>query len=114
MPAVGRRHVGESRARRPEDGGYWDDADKHFLAYRIDGSEFKDDAASIYVAYNGWKEEVTVTLPGTSAGKKWHRVADTAAWMEDQENSKDPGKEDVLTDSKYGMKGRSVLLLIEK
>jgi glycogen operon protein len=96
------------------DGSYWDNADNHFLAYRIDGTECGDSAPSIYVGYNGWKDEVAVTLPTNLAGKKWYRVADTAAWMEDQENSKNPGQEDPLPEGPYGMKGRSILLLIEK
>jgi len=48
---------------------YWDDRDKHFLAFRLDGSEFADPATSIYFAYNGWKGSVTATLPSNLSGK---------------------------------------------
>ena len=33
---------------------YFQNPDNHFLAYRLDGSEFGDPAISVYVAYNGW------------------------------------------------------------
>lgn len=96
------------------DGDYFDNPNNHFLAYRIDGTEFGDGVGSIYVGYNGWSGDVNVTLPANAPDKTWHRVGDTAAWMEGDGNFKDPGSEDPLPNSPYDMKGRSVLLLIEK
>jgi isoamylase len=96
------------------DGGYLDDGTKHFLAYRLDGSEAGDGAASIYVAYNGWSGEVMATLPVPRAGKAWHRVADTAAWHEADANIAAPGSESRLDGPTYTLHGRSVLLLIER
>ena len=90
------------------------DPDRHFLAFRIDGGPAGDDAASIYVAYNGWSAEVTATLPAPRAGISWYRVGDTAAWMESSGNFVDPGQEEPLDGATYGMTGRSLLLLIER
>ena len=95
------------------DAAYFDNPDKHFLAYRLDGAEAGDNVASIYIAYNGWKEKVTATLPPNLPGKRWFRVADTAAWMEDQDNFKDPGQPNLLTGATYDVDARSVLILIE-
>ena len=88
--------------------------DRHFLAYRIDGTEFGDPALSIYVGYNGWQDPVNITLPSPSAGHAWFRAGDTAAWMENDGNFRDAGREDRLTDRNYTMDRRSVLVLIEK
>lgn len=96
------------------DGAYLDNANNHFLAYRIDGTEFGDPAPSIYVAYNGWSGDVTAILPANTPGRTWFRVADTDRWMESQDNFKSPGAEDQLTSSIYRVNPRSVLLLIEK
>ena len=96
------------------DGDYFGNSNNHFLAYRIDGTEFGDGVGSIYVGYNGWSGDVNVTLPANAPDKTWHRVGDTAAWLEGDGNFKDPGSEDPLPNSPYDMKGRSVLLLIEK
>jgi glycogen operon protein len=93
---------------------YFNNPDNHFLAYRFDGTEAGDGSASILVAYNGWKDVVTITLPPNLPGKAWHRVSDTAAWMEPDGNFRDPGQEDRLIGRTYDMKGRSVLLLVEK
>jgi glycogen operon protein len=98
------------------DAGYLDANDRHFLAYRIDGTEAKekDPAQSIYVAYNSWWQPITVTLPDPLPGKAWYRAGDTAAWMETDNNFRDAGKEDRLDARTYGMKGRSLLILIER
>ena len=96
------------------DGNYLDNPNNHFLGYRIDGTEFSDDAASIYVGYNGWSGDVNINLPANSSGKKWFRVGDTASWMEKDGNTRDPGHEDPLPDLKYDVKGRSIVILIER
>ncbi len=96
------------------DGAYLDNPNNHFLAFRIDGSEFGDSAASIYVAYNGWSGEVTAMLPPNLPGKQWFRCADTDRWMEGQANFKPSGEEDLLTSEIYKVNPRSILLLIEK
>ena len=96
------------------DAAYFQDPNQHFLAFRIDGSEFGDSVQSIYVAYNGWSGPVSVTLPDNIAGKRWYRVSDTAAWMENQDNFNAPGAEELLNNASYGMHARSLLLLVEK
>jgi isoamylase len=97
------------------DTSYMTNPNNHFLAYRIDGTEVSgESAASIYVAYNGWSDWVTATLPANLPGKQWYRVADTAAWMESRDNFNAPGQEELLTSANYALAARSVLLLIEK
>jgi glycogen operon protein len=96
------------------DNAYWNARDRHFLAYRIDGTEFHDPAPSIYVGYNGWRLPIKVTLPPPSPGHAWFRAGDTAAWMEDRGNFKEAGQEDRLDGRDYEMKERSVLVLIER
>ena len=97
------------------DTGYMTNPNNHFLAYRIDGTEVPgESAASIYVAYNGWSDWVTATLPANLPGKQWYRVADTAAWMESRDNFNAPGQEELLTSANYALAARTVLLLIEK
>jgi isoamylase len=98
------------------DAGYLNNPDNHFLAYRIDctGSAARDRVASIYVAYNGWSDRVTATLPANLPGKRWYRVADTAGWMETRDNFNAPDQEELLAGASYTLAGRSVLLLIEQ
>ncbi|HEU4535180.1 MAG TPA: isoamylase [Polyangiaceae bacterium] len=95
-------------------GAYMDNANNHFLAFRLDGARAADSAASIYVAYNGWSGQVNATLPAPRAGKAWYRVGDTATWMESQGNFTNPGQEQILNGNTYGLAGRSLLLLIER
>ncbi len=96
------------------DPGYMGAADRHFLAYRIDGGELGDPAASIYVAYNGWSGPVTANLPAPRPGKSWYRVADTAAWMESLSNFEDTADQDRMDGAPYQLAGRSLLLLVER
>ena len=96
------------------DGGYLDAADRHFLAWRIDGGELGDSAASIYVAYNGWSGQVTASLPPPRPGRSWYRVADTAAWMEGMSNIEDTADQDRMDGASYQLAGRSLLLLVER
>jgi isoamylase len=93
---------------------YLNNPDNHFLAYRIDGTELGDSVQSLYIAYNGWRGSVTATLPRNLSGKRWLRVCDTADWMENQDNFKSPGQEDLLTAQDYTLAGRSVLILVEE
>lgn len=95
------------------DTGYWNNADMHFLAYRLDGTELGDAAASIYVAYNGWSGRVRATVPGNLPGKKWYRVLDTAARFEGEENIRVPGDEPEVRTA-YEVAPRSAVVLIEK
>jgi isoamylase len=103
----------------PNDAYWWEKDEnnhykRHFLAYRIDGTEFHDPSPSIYVGYNGWWQPIMITLPNPLPGRAWFRAGDTADWMEDQGNFKDPGQEDPLVSRDYKMEGRSVLVLIER
>jgi glycogen operon protein len=88
--------------------------DNHFLGFRLDGTEEGDSFASIYVAYNGWSEKLSVQLPANLAGKKWTRVCDTAAWMEASDNFVAPGAEEPIPGAVYEVHGRSLLILVER
>ena len=96
------------------DPAYFSNPFNHFLAFRLDGTEFGDPATSIYVAYNGWTDIVTATLPAPLPGNTWFQVADTSAAAGDFGNIHPAGAEVPLSNSQYGVAGRSVLLLIEK
>jgi glycogen operon protein len=98
------------------DATYFNDANNHAIAWRIDGAEFGDSASAIYVAYNGWSGQVNFTLPWPGAGKQWYRVTDTATWNEGTDTVKLPGQEDAIGGewTVYGLQARSVLVLIAK
>ncbi len=98
------------------DTAYFNDANNHAIAWRIDGSEFGDPASAIYVAYNGWSGSVNFTLPWPGTGKQWYRVTDTATWNEGANTVATPGAETLIggENTVYGLEARSVLLLIAK
>jgi isoamylase len=98
------------------DSAYFNDANNHAIAWRIDGSELGDGASAIYVAYNGWSGSVNFTLPWPGTGKQWYRVTDTATWNEGANTVVTPGSETLIggENTVYGLEARSVLLLIAK
>jgi isoamylase len=98
------------------DAAYFDSPDNHAIAWRIDGTEFGDPAAAIYVAYNGWSGDVNFTLPWPGPGRNWYRVTDTATWNEGPDTVAQPGSEAFIGGeyTVYGLQARSMLLLIAK
>jgi glycogen operon protein len=98
------------------DSTYFNDSNNHAIAWRIDGSEFADSAAAIYVAYNGWSGSVNFSLPWPGNGKSWYRVTDTCGWAEGASQVRAPGSEDFIGGEgySYGVCGRGVLVLIAK
>jgi len=98
------------------DATYFNDANSHALAWRIDGSEFGDSASAIYVAHNAWSAQVNFSLPWPGSGKSWYRVTDTCGWAEGAGQVRTPGAEDVIGGefTVYGVCGRGTLLLIAK
>ncbi|MCK6545844.1 isoamylase [Myxococcota bacterium] len=98
------------------DASYWSNTNNHAIAWRIDGTEFGDSAAAIYVAYNGWSGNVSFTLPWPGNGRSWYRVTDTCTWAEGSNQFKNPGQEDFIGGewTNYGLCGRGVLLLIAR
>jgi isoamylase len=93
---------------------YFANPNNHFLAYRIDGTEFGDGAVSIYVAYNGWTDPITVTIPSPLAGDAWYVVADTSSNAEPWGNIHAAGQETALGGGQYVVNGRSLVLLLER
>ena len=49
---------------------YFANPANHFLAYRIDGTEFQDPAVSVYVAYNGWIDPIAAHIPPPLTGSR--------------------------------------------
>jgi glycogen operon protein len=98
------RHAAVRTSAQQGDGG------DTFFAFQLDGKSAGDSVKSIYVAYNRDQVAVTATLPSGN----WSRVLDTAAWMESEDNIRDPGSEDVIHGSSYTLQARSAIVLIEK
>lgn len=96
------------------DQNYFQNPDNHFLAYRLDGTEFGDPAVSVYVGYNGWSQAIPVTIPATLAGSIWYVVADTSSNAESWGNIYPAGQEMALAGNQYTVQGRSLILLIER
>lgn len=98
------------------DATYFNDANNHALAWRIDGTEFGDSASAIYVAYNGWSGSVNFSLPWPGTGKQWYRVTDTATWNEGAGTVTLPGAETIIggEGTTYSAQARSIILLIAK
>jgi glycogen operon protein len=97
-------------------GDYFNDANNHAIAYRIDSSEFGEQTSAIYIAYNGWSGQVNFTLPWPGNGKKWYRVTDTSNWNEGNNSVKGAGTEDYIGGeyTNYGLGARATLVLISK
>ncbi len=95
---------------------YFNDANNHAIAWRIDGSEFGDTASAIYVAHNAWSAQVNFVLPWPGNGKTWYRVTDTCTWAEGASQVRAPGSEDLIggENTNYGVCGRGTLVLIAK
>jgi glycogen operon protein len=93
---------------------YFQNPDNHFLAYRLDGSEHGDPAASVYVAYNAWSDAISATLPPPLPGNRWFLVADTSSAAEPWGNIYASGQEVKVGGQSYYVQGRSVVLLIER
>jgi isoamylase len=98
------------------DSTYFNDANNHALAWRIDGSELGDSASAIYIAHNAWSAQVNFTLPWPGNGKTWYRVTDTCGWAEGATQVRAPGTEDLIggENTSYGVCGRGTLVLIAK
>jgi isoamylase len=98
------------------DAAYFGDSNNHSMAWRIDGTEFGDPAAAIYVAYNGWSGDVDFTLPWPGNDRRWYRVTDTCNWAEGPDQVRTPGNEDLIGGESvtYGLCGRGTLVLIAK
>ncbi len=98
------------------DATYFNNANNHALAYRVDGTEFGDSASAIYVAYNGWSGDVNFVLPWPGAGKNWYRVTDTSNWGEGPSQVATPGSEPFIGGEfyNYNLRARGVLVLIAK
>jgi isoamylase len=94
---------------------YWDAGDNYAIAYTVNGSSFGD-SNSMYIAYNGWSESVTFTLPAPPTGTNWYRVTDTCNWNDGPNTWVTPGNETEIGPggSTYGQCGESLLLLISK
>jgi isoamylase len=98
----------------PADAAYFDNPDNHAIAWLINGVDFQDPAAAVYVAYNAWSGDVSFQLPPPPVGKKWFRAMDTSAWMESASNFALAGSEELLASLNYTLGARAVLLAIAR
>lgn len=98
------------------DATYWNDANNHAIAWRIDSTEFGESTRAIYVAYNGWSANVNFTLPWPGTGYAWYRVTDTCNWAEGANQVATPGSETFIGGewTTYGVCGRGLIVLIAK
>ena len=98
------------------DANYFNDGSNHAIAYQFDGHALGDVSSSIYVAYNGWKDDVNFTLPSPGNGVSWYRVTDTCHWAEGANQVRAPGGEDAIggQGNNYKVCGRGLVLLIAK
>jgi glycogen operon protein len=98
----------------PADAAYFDNADNHAIAWLINGADFGDPAAAVYIAYNAWSSDVSFQLPPPPAGKNWFRAMDTSPWMEPASNFAPAGSEELLASLNYKLGPRAVLLAISR
>lgn len=94
---------------------YWNNTSNYAIAYTVNGSSFGD-ANSMYIAFNGWSDSVTFTLPAPPTGTNWYRVTDTCNWNDGPNTWLTPGNEVLIGggSSTYNQCGQSLLLLISK
>ena len=95
---------------------YFNSGSNHAIAYQFNGSALGDRYSSLYVAYNGWSDNVNFTLPSPGNGMNWYRVTDTCSWAEGPNQVRMPGAEDSIGGQGYVYRvcGRGLLLLIAK
>lgn len=98
----------------PTSDAYLDNPANHFLAWRVDGGPQKDEARSIYVAYNGVNFKVEATLPPTAPGFAWYHVLDTSDWFEDKDNIVPENMEEIYDHPSYGVGRRAVAVFVER
>jgi hypothetical protein len=78
----------------------------------VNGSSFSD-ANSMYIAYNGWSDSVTFTLPAPPTGTNWYRVTDTCNWNDGPNTFVTPGNESSIG-GEGTICGQSLLLQLSK
>lgn len=83
---------------------------KRFLGFKLSSIDGTED---FYVASNGDKYDLTLTLPSLSDGKKWHLVVDTG--LPSPEDAFEEGKEEFLSEQRrYVLLSNSTVILIGK
>ncbi|MGD0961091.1 MAG: alpha-amylase family glycosyl hydrolase [Methylomonas sp.] len=93
---------------------YFNDATRHYISYRIDGSEFGDISQSILVMYNGWSGDIAVHLPQNLPGKQWYLAGDTSSQLLAANNFYTVGSEQAIRSATYYSVARSVVVMVEK
>jgi glycogen operon protein len=92
---------------------YMDNPANHFLAWRLDGTEGRDSASSLYIAYNGSAAKIDVTLPNHSPGKNWYKVVDTST-NPSAENLLINGEGSIWRDKGFPALARSLIIFVER
>jgi len=96
---------------READASYLNNPANHFIGFRLDGTEIGDTATSIYVAYNGWHEDINATLPDNLPTGQWHTVLDTSSVHESNSNVFVPANLPGI--KQYKVTARSVGVFVE-
>lgn len=94
------------------DARYLDDPTRHFLAFSLDADEFGDPAAALYVAYNGWSQDLELRIPEPPGGTVWHLVADTGTAAEGWSNFRAPSDREAFAGSTYKLEARALALWV--
>lgn len=92
---------------------YFSNPANHFLAFRIDGTEFGDVSPSIMVMYNGHSGDISAVLPPNLPGRRWFVAGDTAHLGANQYFLAE-GNELIVFPPNYLCAARSIAVLIEK
>lgn len=98
----------------PPSSAFWTDSSERVLAWRLDADERQAGSRSIYVAWNRSEQLVQLRLPVTAPDTAWYRVADTAAWLEFDDNSYELGEEPRMPGEFYDIHAGSALVLVER
>ncbi len=99
----------------PADAAYWSDAGKRAIAWRLDGTEFGDPAAAIFIAYNASPREEVFCLPSAGGERSWWLAMDTGT--ADETNAMPAaGAEKALGAERvfYWLRARAVAVFITK
>jgi isoamylase len=88
---------------------YLSDTSNYFLAWRVDAQLPGERVRSIYVAWNGWTQDLTATLPASASGRAWWVSGDSASG-----SFVAPGQEMALGGATVDVRARSVAVLVER
>ncbi|MGC3990285.1 MAG: hypothetical protein QM796_11500 [Chthoniobacteraceae bacterium] len=93
---------------------YFANPANHFLAFRIDGTEFGDVSASVLVMYNAYDQDLPATFPTNLPGRRWYLAGDTAVAPASGAYFLAPGSDILQTAATYSSRARSLAVFVEQ